>query len=312
VPAVDKVQYADESPQAAPVPQQPSVAVAQPITGWHPALSDAPAPLVTPGLHGMPGIGRDGTPAGPAASLVRAWQGDSGGGDGTGPAQAASHAKDMANDQAFPFEIKPDPAIPRTSAGGPPVLTSTVTTDQSGLSLLADTPLSGAAPILGQSASGTSHPPALSTPVLPYLRAFHLPLSAQLAPTLLAMDLASGTNGTPARLTVAIRPAELGTLQIVAERAEDQVSRIAVLAERPETLQLLIRDAPSLETALRAAGIGQGAGLSLSFDLASQGQSDRGWRPQGKPGPGDDASTEPAAIPRALIIGRAGLIDLSL
>jgi flagellar hook-length control protein FliK len=130
------------------------------------------------------------------------------------------------------------------------------------------------------------------------------------------MGVVPGADGGPGRLTVAIRPAELGTLQIITDRTEDGTARIAVLAERPETLQLLLRDAPTLESALRASGVDEGGGLSLTFGLASQGQGDRGEDARGEPGrPAgrlDGADAKPAVIASAPAMARASLLDLSL
>lgn len=316
-PVALMLREAGGSPQAEPDLPQPVPAAAQPIGGSSAALPDAAlpggeTPVVALGLPGLQAAGRDRTPAAPLAAPVRASQGEPRGGDAAGPVLAESPAGDLAQDTALPFFNRPDPALSQSAAAAPPVLAALGPVDYAGLRQPADASLPGMATMLGNAASGTFPAPVASMHVTPYLRAYHPPLSAQLAPTLLALDFASGADGGPARLTVAIRPAELGALQIVAERAGDGASRIAVFAERPETLQLLVRDAPALETALRAAGIGQDAGFSLSFDLASQGQGDRGGRPQAMPGFGEGADPEPASIPLASLIGRAGLIDLSL
>lgn len=321
-PAALLLRDAGGSPQAEPDLPQPAPAAAQPIGGSSAALPDAAladsalpggeTPVVALGQLGLQAGAEDRPPAGPLAAPVRARQGEAHGSDGSGPVQAESQAEDLSQDSALPFFIRPDPAHAQSSAAAPPVLAALGPVDLAGLRQPADAPLPGMATMLGHAAPGTFPAPTASMHVMPYLRTFHPPLSAQLAPTLLALDFASGTDGGPARLTVAIRPAELGALQIVAERAGDGASRIAVFAERPETLQLLVRDAATLETALRAAGIGQDAGFSLSFDLASQGQGDRGGRPQAMPGFGEGADPEPASIPLASLIGRAGLIDLSL
>jgi hypothetical protein len=93
-------------------------------------------------------------------------------------------------------------------------------------------------------------------------------------------------------------------------------ARIAVFAERPETLQLLVRDASILETALREAGVDTGGGLSLTFGLASQGRRDRGAGSQDgsghPPGQGDGVdSGAPPVIP-ADAMARTSLLDLSI
>ena len=147
-----------------------------------------------------------------------------------------------------------------------------------------DPSMVGAGSLPGHVGPSPSPSPVGSSLALPYQRLLHPQLSAQVAPAVLSMGVVPGADGGPGRLTVAIRPAELGTLQIITERTEDGTARIAVLAERPETLQLLVRDAPTLENALRAAGVDEGGGLSLTFGLASQGQGDRGGDARGEAG----------------------------
>lgn len=188
--------------------------------------------------------------------------------------------------------------------------------DARGISTPIDMSIPGAASLQGQAVSSASSPSAPPSFAAPYQRLLYPQLSSQVAPAVLAMGLVPGADGGPGRLTVAIRPAELGTLQIVTERMEDGSARIAVLAERPETLQLLVRDAPTLETALRAAGVDDGGGLSLTFGLASQGQGDRGGDARGEAaragGRGEGADPRPAPIAPAHAMVRTSLLDLSL
>jgi flagellar hook-length control protein FliK len=188
--------------------------------------------------------------------------------------------------------------------------------DGRGLSMPADPTMVGAGSPPGAVGPGPSSSPAAAGLALPYQRLFQSQLSAQVAPAVLTMGVSPGADGGPGRLTLAIRPAELGTLQIVAERTEDKTARIAILAERPETLQLLVRDAPTLEAALRAAGVGEGGGLSLTFGLASQGQGDRGGDARGEAGGdagrGDGAAPKPSLIAAAPVMARTSLLDLSL
>jgi flagellar hook-length control protein FliK len=185
-----------------------------------------------------------------------------------------------------------------------------------GLSLPPAPPLTGAGSLPGHLAASAPSPPAVAGLGLPYQRLLHPQLAAQVAPALLAMGLVPGADGGPGRLTVAIRPAELGTLQIIAEKTGDGTASIAVLAERPETLQLLVRDAPALETALRGAGVGEGGEFSLTFGLASQGQGDRGRDARGEAGhgPGRRDGTVPTTdlMTAAPALVRTSLLDLSL
>jgi flagellar hook-length control protein FliK len=180
----------------------------------------------------------------------------------------------------------------------------------------ADLSITAAGSLPGYLGSSPSSAPTATSLGFPYQRLLPPPLSAQVAPVVLSMGVVPGDDGGPGRLTVAIRPAELGTLQIITDRGEDGTARIAVFAERPETLQLLLRDAPTLETALRAAGVDEGGGLSLTFGLTGQGQGDRGQDAHGEPGraagrPGG-ADAQPAVTASTAAMARTSLLDLSL
>lgn len=110
----------------------------------------------------------------------------------------------------------------------------------------------------GLAASGPAAPP----PRPPSPAAFR-----QVAP--IAIALASGPGRSP-RLTVALEPEELGRVEIRIERATDtEAATIHVLAERPETLALLQRDARELDRALQQAGIKVAEG-GTSFGLSDQ------------------------------------------
>ena len=88
----------------------------------------------------------------------------------------------------------------------------------------------------------------------------------QIAP--FAVALALGPN---ASLTVTLDPVELGRVEVSIERSGAEAA-IRVVAERPETLALLQRDAKELQRALSDAGVGQN-GTSLSFSLGNGGAS---------------------------------------
>src|SRR3546814_11737514 len=68
-----------------------------------------------------------------------------------------------------------------------------------------------------------------------------------------------------------LHPAELGRIEVKLENASDGTLRAVISAERPETLDLLQRDARGLERALQDAGVQTDSG-SLRFNLRSQGQ----------------------------------------
>lgn len=116
----------------------------------------------------------------------------------------------------------------------------------------------------------------------------------QLAPV--AIALALGPGQAP-RLTVALEPEELGRVEIRVERgAGESGTAVQVIAERPETLALLQRDARELDRALQGAGIAVEAG-GLRFSLSGEG---RGAGDGGQPEPGGDGRSPRRASPAAL------------
>ena len=88
------------------------------------------------------------------------------------------------------------------------------------------------------------------------------------------------------RISIKLHPAELGRVDVRLELGEDGLVRAALVAERAETLDLLQRDARSLERALQQAGLQLDSG-SLSFNLRSGEQQ------------GEDADETDSAAARA-------------
>lgn len=72
------------------------------------------------------------------------------------------------------------------------------------------------------------------------------------------------------RIQVQLKPATLGTISIELEVGHDNRIIAIIAAERAETLEILQRDARSLERALNEAGLKTDSG-SLSFDLRGEG-----------------------------------------
>ncbi len=131
----------------------------------------------------------------------------------------------------------------------------------------------GAAEVLAQLQPGERTAPAAAAPPVP--RAAPAPPAQQIAPMLIT--LAAGAAGMPDRLTLTLDPQELGRIEVEVSREGERRVAIAVLAERPETLHLLMRDAAILDRALAQAGVGA-EGRSLAFDLGggSDGRQRRG------------------------------------
>ena len=307
---------------------------AQPGTGpEQPAISppgllpqeEVPPSDLSPVAAGLTAMGRDTVPAAPAALAVKLPPGDLAGTDGSAAAWASDphpeggeHAapEGPAEDAETASVVRLEPPVAQPTGAAPTLMAGPLLPEGRGLSMPVDPSMAGAGLLPGHVGPGLSSYPTAAGLALPYQRLFQSQLSAQVAPAVLTMGVSPGADGGPGRLTLAIRPAELGTLQIIAERTEDKTARIAVLAERPETLQLLVRDAPTLEAALRAAGVGEDGGLSLTFGLASQGEGDpagdsRG-EARGDAGRGDGAAPKPSVIAAAQVMARTSLVDLSL
>jgi flagellar hook-length control protein FliK len=70
------------------------------------------------------------------------------------------------------------------------------------------------------------------------------------------------------RLTMKLEPPELGQVQIRIDRPVDAPAQVAITVERPETLQLLLRDQPQLQHALDLAGV-PAEGRSVTFHVAT-------------------------------------------
>ena len=114
----------------------------------------------------------------------------------------------------------------------------------------------------------------------------HAPMASpahQVAPVVVAVALGQGSGST---LTVRLTPGELGQVEVRIERpADGSAAQVKVVAERPETLALLQRDAPELGRALQQAGIAQD-NCRLSFSLGGDqgsGAGDGSARNQGAP-----------------------------
>lgn len=156
-------------------------------------------------------------------------------------------------------------------------------------------PLSGGSSGQATAAAPTPAPAAQSAVATP----------AQLAPLVVT---AARQNG-PSDITVTLSPAELGTLHMRVSMEGDSL-RITLLADRPETLDLLRRNGDQLLADLRDLGFG---GASLGFGTSGGGAT---------PAPFDDkddaadvlpAAAAPQQIPPAPSrVQRAGGLDLRL
>ena len=118
------------------------------------------------------------------------------------------------------------------------------------------------------------------------------------------------------RLTVQLKPASLGRVDVQMEVGHDGRLQAVISAERPETLHMLQRDARALTTALNDAGLQTDSG-SLSFNLRGQtgdqaGGNDRlahDGAPASRAGGADDG--DDADAPITLTLG-AGRVDIKV
>jgi flagellar hook-length control protein FliK len=123
--------------------------------------------------------------------------------------------------------------------------------------------------------------------------------------------------GQAARLIVALEPEALGRVEVRIERdAAGEVAAVRVLAERPETLALLQRDAREFDRSLAQAGVQVPAG-GMSFSLSTgagsgqgqgQGAEAGGQRPGGRGSSGGAPPLSEAPPPRP---GRS-LLDIAV
>lgn len=114
----------------------------------------------------------------------------------------------------------------------------------------------------------------------------------------LAVHIARKFEAGVSQFEIRLSPAELGQLDISLSVADDGHVTAIVRAERPETLDLLQRDARSLETQLRQAGLDVNSN-SLNFSL-SNGNGGRQAPFVGWPGFADAQDAQNAARPDAL------------
>ncbi len=145
--------------------------------------------------------------------------------------------------------------------------------------LRSDAPMSGAASGLGTvSADPASRAASASAPAHPHRTA---------ATDQVSVNLKKAVENGDSKIRIQLRPHELGKVEVKLDIAGDGRVKALVLAERPETLDLLQRDSRVLERALQDAGLKTDHN-SLSFDLQGRDGDDRTRQAQ-KDGP-DGAS----------------------
>ena len=115
------------------------------------------------------------------------------------------------------------------------------------------------------------------------------------------------------RITIQLRPAELGRIDVRIEVAGDGRTLVHVAADRSDTLDLLQRDARDLARALQDAGLRADAG-NLQFSLREQTAEHRERRAQGAGTDGvgavDTASPESEPVPAWTPTVQPGRVDI--
>lgn len=109
--------------------------------------------------------------------------------------------------------------------------------------------------------------------------ALERPTPLQLLPVEIGMQAVRGAREFQIRLD----PAELGRVDVKLHINEKGEVNATMVVERPETLQLLRRDAQTLAQAFDQAGLKQGEN-SLSFSLKGDGQQGQQQQGNGRPG----------------------------
>ncbi|NBX65990.1 MAG: flagellar hook-length control protein FliK [Proteobacteria bacterium] len=91
-----------------------------------------------------------------------------------------------------------------------------------------------------------------------------------------AGDMPAGTLGER-QFVIQLDPPNMGRLKITLDFIENNKIKARLLAERPETISLLQKDASVLERALQGSGFDASAPDSLSFDLGDTGDFSQGF-----------------------------------
>jgi flagellar hook-length control protein FliK len=120
--------------------------------------------------------------------------------------------------------------------------------------------------------------------------------------------VAAGQN----RISISLHPAELGQIDVRLNLSNDGTVRAIVSIERPETFDLLQRDARGLEKALQDAGLKTDSG-SLSFNLKGEAEQDTAARREdaetGSQETGAETPVDPELAPEVIAAANSGGIE---
>lgn len=110
----------------------------------------------------------------------------------------------------------------------------------------------------------------------------------------IAVDIKKAIAAGKDQITINLKPAELGRIEVKLDVGEDGQVSAQVRADRPETLELLQRDARGLERALQDAGLRADSG-ALSFGLRGENRPDGQHAGGGRSGGPAARPDQPAA-----------------
>jgi hypothetical protein len=131
----------------------------------------------------------------------------------------------------------------------------------------------------------------------------------------LALAIGQAVSGDVRQLSVQLSPEALGGLEITVDFADERRVAVTILAERPETLDLLRGETRQLERLLGQQGVSLAAG-GFELGLMADGRGQRREHAGAGPGQGasidladtQDAATATTAAPPL----RRGLLNLSV
>lgn len=135
---------------------------------------------------------------------------------------------------------------------------------------------------------------------------------ARLYPQLTVAIVRQAADGLD-RVKVQLQPEELGAIEIALELGEDGRARAAFLADRPETVDLLRREAADLERALRQVGVEVGTGgMSFASRDPNGGRDREPGAPPPPPSHPERATIGQAPSPIPARGGASRLLDLTV
>jgi flagellar hook-length control protein FliK len=132
---------------------------------------------------------------------------------------------------------------------------------------------------MGTAATGTTAALASST-------------AAQSPGEQISIQVAKSVGGLPSKIDIDLKPEALGRVEIRLDLTQDGHVAARILAENPETLEILRAEAATLERALTDAGLKSESG-DLQFDLKDRQQhTDRDGGHPGKDTSSEDMTSE--------------------